>query len=74
MKIRPDMEFGNKLRDLRKLHGFSQESISAKLQTANVNISRSLYSKFETAERNIPISIIRALKQIYNCEYNDFFE
>ena len=73
MKFKPDIEFGNRLRELRKASGLSQEKLCVRLQNEEEDISRSLYSKFETAERNIPISVIRTLKRIYGCEFNDFF-
>ena len=65
---------GENLRALRCAHGLSQEKLCAQLQLRGCDIGRTTYEKYENGELNIKISAIIALKKIYNCTYDDFFE
>lgn len=73
-KIRRDLNMGENLRKLRYKSGLSQEKLCAKLQQCGCDIGRSTYAKYEAGELNIRASVIVALKKIYNCSYDDFFE
>ncbi|MCL2055372.1 MAG: helix-turn-helix domain-containing protein [Oscillospiraceae bacterium] len=73
-KIRQDLNMGTNLRKLRKDCGFTQEKTAVKMQLLGCEIDRSLYSRYETGELNIRISDLVALKQIFKCNYDDFFE
>lgn len=73
-KFRPDMDIGGNIRNLRKKNGLTQDQVVAKLQLLDVNISRSIYSRYEINRLNICVSEIVALKKIFNCTYEDFFE
>lgn len=73
-KIRPTLSFGNNLRKIRKLHGYTQEEIVAKLQLKNLDISRSAYAQIECGTYNIKVSELVALKEIYNISFDDFFD
>ena len=68
------MNIGDNLRQLRKKHKFTQDRLVAKLELLEINITRSLYSRYETGELNIPISVLVALHEIYHCSYDDFFQ
>lgn len=72
-KIRQDRIIGDNLRDLRIKNGFSQEKLCAELQRRGCDIARSAYAKYEAGELNVKVSVILALKKIYNCQYDDFF-
>ena len=72
-KIRQDRIIGDNLRDLRIKNGFSQEKLCAELQRRGCDIARSAYAKYEAGELNVKVSVILALKQIYNCQFDDFF-
>jgi transcriptional regulator with XRE-family HTH domain len=72
-KIRQDRTLGDNLRDLRIKNGFSQEKLCAELQRRGCDIARSAYAKYEAGELNVKVSVILALKNIYNCQYDDFF-
>lgn len=72
-KIRQDRIIGDNLRDLRVKNGFSQEKLCAELQRRGCDIARSAYAKYEAGELNVKVSVILALKNIYNCQYDDFF-
>ena len=73
-KLRRDRFMGENLRALRRAHGLSQEKLCAKLQLLGCDIGRTTYEKYENGELNIKISVIIALKKIYNCSYDDFFD
>ena len=72
-KIKSNSSFGKNLRKIRKMHGYTQEEIVAKLQLKNQDISRSAYAQIECGTYNIRISELVALKEIYNIPYDDFF-
>ncbi len=65
---------GDNLRKLRLDYDISQEKLYAELQRRGCDIGRSTYAKYEAGELNIRVSVIIALKKIYNCTYDDFFE
>ena len=72
-KLRPDMDIGENIRKLRKSRGLTQDQVVAKLQLMGLEISRSVYSRYEINRLNIRVSELVALKQILSCEYGDFF-
>ena len=73
-KLRRDRHMGKNLRDMRKAHGLSQEGVCRELQLLGCDIGRTTYEKYETGELNIRISVLIALKKIYRCSFDDFFE
>lgn len=73
-KLRRDRNIGENLRRLRLAHGLSQEKLCAQLQLCGCDIGRSTYEKYERGELNIRISVLVALRGIYSCAYDDFFE
>ena len=72
-KLRRDRNMGTNLRKLRLDYNISQEKLCAELQRKGCDIGRSTYEKYETGELNIRISVLIALKEIYKCSYDDFF-
>ncbi|MDD2268124.1 MAG: helix-turn-helix transcriptional regulator [Eubacteriales bacterium] len=72
-KIRQDRIIGDNLRDLRIKNGLSQEKLCAELQRRGCDIARSAYAKYEAGELNVKVSVILALKEIYNCQFDEFF-
>lgn len=73
-KIRRDLNMGYNLRRLRNDSGLSQEKLCARLQQHGCDIGRTTYEKYESGELNIRASVIVALKEIYNCSYDEFFK
>ena len=73
-KIRRDLNMGANLRRLRDRANISQEKLCAELQRRGCDIGRTTYAKYESGELNIKVSAIIALKKIYGCEYDEFFE
>lgn len=73
-KIRQDESIGQNLRKLRYQKELSQEKLCAELQRRGYDIGRSTYAKYESGELNIPIGLLRILKNYYQCDYADFFD
>ena len=73
-KLRPDMDIGHNIQRLRKKAGLTQDQTVAKLQLMGLEISKSTYAKLETNRMNIRVSELVALSQIFNAQFNDFFE
>ena len=69
-KIKQDETFGlgENLKKLRKRKNYTQEQVSAKLELYGIDISRVTYNKMEKNYYSI------RLKEIFNCEFADFFE
>ena len=73
-KLRRDRNMGSNLKKMRQERKISQEKLCAELQRRGCDIGRTTYEKYETGELNIRISVLIALKKIYSCSYDDFFE
>ena len=72
-KIRRDEKLGQNIRALRIAAHMTQEEVTAQLQLAGCDISRSIYSQIESGDYNIRVSEIVALKRLFNVDYNAFF-
>ena len=55
-KIRPDLDIGSNIRNLRLSCKLTQDSVVAKMQLMGLSISRSTYAKIETNLMNFPHS------------------
>lgn len=53
---------------------FHKKSYGVELQRYKCDIGRTTYEKYENGELNIRISVLVALREIYDCKYDDFFE
>lgn len=73
-KIKQDISIGNTIRILRQNAGLTQEQVVAHLQLNGSELSRSAYSQIECGTYNIRISELKILKDLFRCEYNDFFK
>lgn len=74
-KLRQDANIGKNLRKLRQACRLTQEEVTAKLQVLGCgDITRALYSRYETGELNIKVTHLRALKQIFRCSYDDILD
>ena len=73
-KIKCDICICDNLKKIRISHGYSQDKLCAELQRRGCGIGRTTYAKYEYGELNVRISVLRQLKAIYDCNYNDFFE
>lgn len=73
-KLKQDLSIGANLRRLRKQSGLSQEKVAAKLQLVGIDISREIISQMELGNYSIRISVLRALKDIYQVDsFDEFF-
>ncbi|MCD7947696.1 MAG: helix-turn-helix domain-containing protein [Oscillospiraceae bacterium] len=72
-KLRQDVNMGKNLRILRMKAQLTQSQVAAKLQVSGSDITRSVYSRYETGELNIKASDLIRLKKIFYCQYDDFF-
>ena len=74
-KLKQDISIGTNLQRLRKRSGLSQEKVAAKLQLMGFDISREIISQMELGNYSIRISILRALKDIYQADsFDEFFK
>lgn len=73
-KIKQDLNIGNNIRELRKKSKLTQEQVVARLQLQGIEISRSTYSQIECGTYNIRISELVALSELFDVDYNAFFQ
>ena len=73
-KIKQDISIGNNLHNLRIRAGLSQEQVSAQLQLRGLNVSREIISQMELGKYSIRVSVLLALKEIYQAEFNEFLD
>lgn len=69
-----DVFLGKNLRRLRKSAGYSQNELVTKMQLLGSNISRSTYAKIELGLRNLKVTDLIALQQIYSVDFAEFFK
>ena len=73
-KLRPDMNIGGNIQKIRYSRKLTQDQVIAKMNLMGIQISKSTYAKLETNRMNINVSELVAMKEILECEFNDFFE
>ena len=73
-KLRPDIDIGRRIADLRRAAGPTQDQTIARMQLMEIQISKSSYAKLETNRMNIKISELIALQKIFKVDFNAFFE
>lgn len=71
--LNQDISIGENMRSLRRRTGLSQEQVAAQLQIRGINISREIISQMERGDHNIRISVLLALKDLYQADIADFF-
>lgn len=72
-KIRPDLDIGKNIQNLRNQSNLTQEQVVAQMQIMGLNISKSTYAKIETNRMNIKVSELLALKSIFKSTIDSFF-
>lgn len=74
-RLKQDISMGANLRALRLKSELSQEAVVKRLNLMGVpQISREILSQMESGRYSIRISILLALKEIYNASFDDFFQ
>ena len=68
------ISLGSNLRNMRVKRGISQEELCAMLRLEGCDVGRSTYAKYEMGVLNIRICVLAALRRIYHCKYEAFFE
>ena len=69
-----DISIGENIKNLRMEKGLKQTEVIAKLQLLGIEISVYSYSKIETGKQNSTASLLKALAEIFQCDYNAFFQ
>lgn len=72
-KLKQDRSLGGNIRRLRLEKGWTQEQTAARLQLLGINMSRDFYAHIENGTYNIRVSELAALREIFQCRYDDFF-
>lgn len=73
-KLKQDLRIGPNIRKYRMQSHLTQDQVTAKMQLMGINISRSIYSQIESGTYNIRISELAAMKEIFNINYESFFD
>ncbi len=72
--INQDISIGPNLKTLRLQNKLSQEDVAIRLQIMGFSMmSREIISQIERGRHNIRVSILLALKEIYNATFDDIF-
>ena len=74
MNTEIEKKIGNNIRSLREERGMTQEILSAKLQIAGCDITRSALAKIDVAQRHLYPDEIIQLKKILNTSYDEIFK
>lgn len=73
MNIETEKKVGQNIRYLREKSGITQEELSAKLQLAGCDITRSAVAKIEVGQRHLYPDEIILIKQILDVSFDDIF-
>nr|WP_294492996.1 helix-turn-helix transcriptional regulator [uncultured Mediterraneibacter sp.] len=72
--ILQDIPLGRNIQTARMSKNMTQMQVVEKMQLIGSSISRSTYANIETGRRNIKASDLRALKEVLDVDYSDFFK
>lgn len=73
-KVIQNANFGQNLKKLRSERSLSQNDLVSRMQVLGSTISRSGYSMIELGTRNIKVTDLVALQQVYNVDFAEFFQ
>lgn len=65
---------GKNLRKIRISRGLRNKDVVAQLQLRGLNVTTAILSKVETGLNNPSVNMLIALTEIYDCDFNAFFE
>jgi len=71
--INQDISIGSNLKALRLQNKLSQEDVAVKLQVMGFTMSREIVSQMELGRHNIMVSVLLALKELYNATFDEIF-
>ena len=72
-KLLQDVSIGENLRALRKRQNMTQNDVCAQMALLGRPMLQSTYAQIESGSRNIFISDLLALRQIFQADFGDFF-
>ena len=72
--ILKDIPLGRNIQTVRMSRNMTQMQVVEKMQLIGSSISRSTYANIETGRRNIKASDLRALREVLNVDYSEFFK
>ena len=65
---------GTNIRRLRKERKMKAVDVIAQLQLRGVNVTTGIFSKVEHGANNPSVDMLIALTEIFQCDFNNFFE
>ncbi len=68
-----EKEIGNNIRKIREASGMTQDMLSAKLQLAGCDITRSAIAKIEAGQRHLYPDEILLIKEILRTDFDSIF-
>jgi len=68
-----DINIGKNIKLIRTKEGLKQTDVIARLQVLGVKISVYSYSKIESGKQNPTVSLLVALTEVFDCDFNVFF-
>lgn len=71
--LKQDISIGQNLKALRKKANLSQREASAQLEILGISMTEDIPAKVEQGRYSVRISVLLALKQIYNVNSFDVF-
>ena len=72
--ILQDIPLGRNIQTVRMSRNMTHMQVVEKMQLIGSSISRSTYANIETGRRNIKASDLRALREVLNVDYSEFFK
>jgi len=69
-----DINIGENIKALRIKNDIKQTDMIARLQLEGVKVSVYSYSKIESEKQNPTVSLLIALTDIFECDFNAFFK
>ena len=73
-KILQDINLGANLKRIRNSKGLTQEEVCAKLSLMGRPMMQNNYAQIESGKRNIFLSDLLALKEIFGVSYDELFK
>ncbi len=69
-----DINIGKNIKQLREEKKLTQTEVLARLHLSGVEISIYSFSKIENGRQNPTVSLLSALTQILDCDFNSLFQ
>lgn len=72
--ILQDIPLGRNIQTVRMSRNMTQMQVVEKMQLIGSSISRSTYANIESGRRNIKASDLKALREVLDTDYSEFFK